>query len=262
MTAEGGHGLDTHTPGGGVGGSRRGHRRRLGDVVAGRRRYAGRGHAAARHRGYGARRVTATTTATANTTGADAAAQAPRPPRLPRDFRGRGKWIVRDLGITVPFTWEGRDGDSRMVAGGPQYPIWFTNLIHRGALYTLTYKWPGLTEHPCSRIPGFDLETLNRKLGTARFVGREILQGNPNRYVNHWRVGVVVPQLPPGKFLRFPPTLGDIYVDQRDRGTFWQVLQFGIQNPYDPELDEWLVMDTFEHRPGRVTLPARCSPPV
>lgn len=192
---------------------------------------------------------------------ASAVSPAPRPPRLPRDFRGKGRWIVRDLGITVPFTWEGRNGDSQMVAGGPQYPIWFTNLIYRGSLYTLTYKWPGLTEHPCSQIPGFDLGRLNQALRGARFVGREILQRSPARYVNHWRVGVVLPELPPGNHLRFPLALGDIYVDQKDRGTFWQVLQFGVQNLYDPALDEWLVMNTFEHRPGTVRLPPRCSPP-
>ncbi|MFG1857155.1 hypothetical protein ACGFJT_35340 [Actinomadura geliboluensis] len=182
----------------------------------------------------------------------------PRPPQLPHNFQGTGKWIVRDLGITVPFTWTGRDGDSQMVAGGPQYPIWFTNLIYRNSLYTLTYKWPGLNDHECSRIPGFNLNTLNQKLRTARFVGREILQSNPQRHVNHWRVGVVVPQLPPGKFLRFPIALGDIYVDQRDPATFWQVLQFGVQNLYDPELDEWLKMNTFKHTPGRVRLPDQC----
>lgn len=183
----------------------------------------------------------------------------PPPPRLPRDFRGRGTWIVRDLGITVPFTWEGRNGDSQMIAGGPRYRIWFTNLIYRGTLYTLTYKWPGVFLHPCSRFPGFDLNQLNQGLRGSRFVGREILQGSPNRYVNHWRVGVVVPTLPSGAFPRLPLALGDVYVDQHDRGTFWQVLQFGIQNLYDPELDEWLVMRTFEHRPGVVTLPRRCS---
>lgn len=185
----------------------------------------------------------------------------PPPPRLPRDFRGKGKWIVRDLGITVPFSWQGRNGDSQMVAGGPQYPIWFTNLIYRGTLYTLTYKWPGLTEHPCSRIPGFDLQQLNRILESSRFVGRETLERNPRRHVNHWRVGIVVPDRPPGDYLRFPLALGDIYVDQRNRGTFWQVLQFGVQNLYDPELDEWLKMDTFEHKPGKVTLPRRCAQP-
>ncbi|MFC9825392.1 hypothetical protein ACFWG6_32715 [Streptomyces erythrochromogenes] len=39
------------------------------------------------------------------------------------------------------------------------------------------------------------------------------------------------------------------------------MLQFGVQNLYDPEPDEWLVMDTFEQRPGTVALPARCEPP-
>ncbi|WP_034263503.1 hypothetical protein [Actinospica robiniae] len=183
----------------------------------------------------------------------------PAPPRLPRDFRGKGTWIVRDLGITVPFTWEGRDGDSQMTAGGPRYPIWFTNLIYRGSLYTLTYKWPGPVSHACSRIPGFGLTQLNDALRGARFVGSEILQGSADRRVNHWRVGVVVPKRPPGSFLRLPLALGDVYVDQDDRGTFWQVLQFGVQNLFDPQLDEWLQMRTFDHRPGVVDLPRRCA---
>lgn len=148
-----------------------------------------------------------------------------------------------------------------MTAGGPQYPIWFTNLIYHDTLYTLTYKWPGLNEHPCSRIPGFNLEALNQGFEDARFVGPETLRRTPHRHVNHWRVGVVFPELPPGNYPRLPLALGDIYVDEHDRGTFWQVLQFGVQNLYDPELDEWLVMDTFEHRPGTVTLPRRCEPP-
>jgi hypothetical protein len=185
----------------------------------------------------------------------------PRPPRLPRNFRGKGKWIVRDLGITVPFTWEGKNGNSQMIAGGPQYPIWFTNLIYKNNLYTLTYKWPNLNVHPCSKIPGFNLRTLNQALKKSRFVGRETLDLNRQRRVNHWRVGLVLPKRPPGLFLRFPIALGDIYVDQRNRGTFWQLLQFGLQNLYDPELDEWAKMDTFEHKPGTVTLPARCSQP-
>ncbi|MCX5441308.1 hypothetical protein OHB53_08795 [Streptomyces sp. NBC_00056] len=100
---------------------------------------------------------------------------------------------------------------------------------------------------------------MNQALRGARFVGPEILQHHPDRHVNHWRVGVVLPKRPPGNFLRFPLALGDIYVDQKDRGTFWHVLQFGVQNLYDPELDEWLVMDKFEHKPGTVMLPPRCS---
>jgi hypothetical protein len=102
---------------------------------------------------------------------------------------------------------------------------------------------------------------LNGLLRGARFVGPEILQGSRNRRVNHWRIGVVVPKLPPGNFLRLPLALGDVYVDQDDRSTFWQVLQFGVQNLYDPQLDEWLVMNTFERKPGVVTLPRRCPPP-
>ncbi|MFD2079141.1 hypothetical protein [Actinopolymorpha cephalotaxi] len=145
-----------------------------------------------------------------------------------------------------------------MVAGGPQYPIWFTNLIYHNTLYTLTYKWPGLTVHTCSKIPGFSLETLNGLLAGSRFVGPEILQRKQLRYVDHWRVGIVVPQLPPGLWPRLPIALGDIYVDQRDRTTFWELLQFGLQNLYDPQLDEWAQMNTFEHRPGRVSLPRRC----
>jgi hypothetical protein len=203
--------------------------------------------------------IAATPTATA----AAKSSSAPPPPQLPRNFQGTGEWIVRDLGITVPFTWRGRDGDSQMVAGGSRYPIWFTNLIYRGTLYTVTYRWPGLTDHPCSQIPGvFNLRTLNRALRGSRFVGREILRGRPRRYVNHWRVGLVLPQLPPGNQLRFPLALGDIYVDESDPGTFWQVLQFGVQNLYDPELDEWLRMDTFRREPGRVRLPRRCQPPA
>src|SRR5262249_36089356 len=118
-------------------------------------------------------------------------ARTPEVPRIPLDFRGTGRYIVRDLGVNVPFTWQGRGGDSQMIAGGPQYPIWFTNLIYRGSLYTLTYKWPNLPpDHPCSKIPGFNLTTLNGFLTTARFVGREIVRVvNRRRAVNHWRGG-------------------------------------------------------------------------
>lgn len=50
------------------------------------------------------------------------ASPTPPPPRLPRDFRGKGKWIVRDLDITVPFTWEGKDGNSQMTAEARSTP--------------------------------------------------------------------------------------------------------------------------------------------
>jgi hypothetical protein len=37
------------------------------------------------------------------------------------------------------------------------------------------------------------------------------------------------------------------------------VLQFGLQNLFDPQLDEWFMMTTFSRRPGRVTLPVNCA---
>jgi hypothetical protein len=190
----------------------------------------------------------------------------PRPPRLPADFQGRGRYIVRDLGIDVPFTWQGRDGDSQMVAGGEEYPIWFTNLIYHNTLYTLTYKWPNIPlnpPRPCQKISGFfNRHLLNEKLKTARFVGPEILQGGKDRYVDHWRIGVVGGFTQPGEVPRFPIALGDVYVDQGAPSQWWQVLQFGFQNLFDPELDEWFRMTTFSHLPGQVTLPARCPPPT
>jgi hypothetical protein len=188
----------------------------------------------------------------------------PRPPRIPRDFRGRGRYIVRDLGVNVPFTWTGRDGDSQMVAGGARHPIWFTNLIYRDTLYTLTYKWPNipLNSHPCSRIAGFSRGVFNRFLSTSHFVGREILQGRGRRYVNHWRVSAVGGDTTPGEVFRFPIGQADFYVARGDRTRIWQVLHFGFQNLFDPDLDEWIRMRSFRHRPGKVALPPRCPPPA
>jgi hypothetical protein len=190
----------------------------------------------------------------------------PRPPQLPADFQGAGRYIVRDLGIDVPFSWQGRDGNSQMTAGGPEHPIWFTNLIYENTLYTLTYKWPNIPLYPprpCSKVPGFfNRQIFNDKLKTARFVGPETLQGEKDRHVDHWRVGVVGGSTVPGEQFRFPIALGDIYVDHRDPSQWWQVLQFGFQNLFDPELDEWFTMTTFEHRSGVVTLPDRCPPPT
>ncbi|MGO1539877.1 MAG: hypothetical protein ACTHW3_10970, partial [Leucobacter sp.] len=68
----------------------------------------------------------------------------PDPPQIPEDFTWTGRYQVPDLGIEVPFTWHGQDGDFQMVAGGEDYPIHFTNLIYEGELYILTYEWPGI----------------------------------------------------------------------------------------------------------------------
>jgi hypothetical protein len=96
--------------------------------------------------------------------------------------------------------------------------------------------------------------------------------------VNHFRAGVVwdaPPDLIPPTLvtpvggtpdanagsvpLRFPLMLGDFYVDRKDPTTFWQVLHFGLQNLYDKQLDEWIVMDTFQRGAGKVDLPEECA---
>ena len=41
-----------------------------------------------------------------------------------------------------------------------------------------------------------------------------------------------------------------------------EVLHFGLQNLYDPALDEWIVMDSFDkNRLGEINLPGVCDPP-
>ncbi|HEX5821654.1 MAG TPA: hypothetical protein VFY30_07795 [Solirubrobacterales bacterium] len=40
--------------------------------------------------------------------------------------------------MNVPFTWRGSGGNSQMIAGGENYPIYFTNLIFGNSLYTIT----------------------------------------------------------------------------------------------------------------------------
>jgi hypothetical protein len=189
----------------------------------------------------------------------------PSPPVLPANFQGQGRYIVADLHVNVPFSWQGSHGNSQMIAGGPQYRIWFTNVIYHGTLYTLTYKWPNIPldrHRRCDKIGAFSRQNFNDLLKTSRFVGREILQGSTYRYVDHWRAGVVLGSTRPGMAIRAPFTLGDIYVDQKDPSQWWQVLQFGFPNLFDPALDEWFTMTTFTHQPGQVTLPRQCPPPA
>lgn len=188
---------------------------------------------------------------------------APAPPRLPANFNGRGRYLVPDLGIDVPFGFRANRGNVKMVAGGRDYPIWFMNLIYGKRLYTVTYRWPGLVDRePCAPIPGrFTLKSLNGILARSMFVGKEILEGTPNRRVNHFRVAAVLPSLPPGSFVRLPFASADVYVDRGSPDTFRKVLHFGLQNLFDPALDEWFEMDTFRHTPGQVTLPRGCPSP-
>ena len=169
--------------------------------------------------------------------------ESPQRPQLPRDFRGVGRYIVPDLNENVPFTWQGKDGDSQMTAGGPKDRIWFENLIYRGTLYTITYEWPGLKEEEkakCVAFGGLDRDWLNGTLlKTSRYVGKEVLQGTPNRHVNHWRAGLVFLQdiqPDPGQplFPRIPAMVADIYVSQEDPTKWWKVLQFGVQTRLTP----------------------------
>lgn len=196
----------------------------------------------------------------------------PSPPQLPRNFRWEGRYVVSDLidpetgqmGINVPFTWHGNDGNIQMIAGSEKHPIYFTNLIYNNHLYTYTYKWPGLQPEflpplePCKPLIEFSLEDLNAFLATSRFVGPVILEDNKCRHVNHFRVGIVLPHFPSGFYPRFAISLADIFVDQNDPSKFWQVLHFGYQNIYDPELDEWIFINKMEDRPGKIKLPPVC----
>lgn len=177
--------------------------------------------------------------------------------------------MVPDLDVEVPFTWHGDDGNSQMIAGGEGDPIHFTNLIYDGVLYTLTYKWPDIPRHPCAAVGPFTRQDLNKALEGARFVGAETLEQKPPRRVDHFRVGVVyepppdvLPPIPGVGNIRIPLMSGDLYVDRADPTKFWQVLQFGIQNLYDPEQDEWIVIKTIDDAAGDVALPAECEAPT
>jgi hypothetical protein len=187
--------------------------------------------------------------------GDDVAAQPagkPKPPKLPRNFTGTGRYLVPDLNIDVPFTWNAKDGNTQMIAGGPRHRIWFTNLIYNGNFYTYTYKWPGIPPVACTPIEGATLAGLNKAFAASAYVGPEILQKEQPRAVEHWRLAVVPPNLP------LPLAEADIYVDQGDRTTLWQLLHFGLQNLYDPNLDEWIEMTSWKHKPGKVVLPKVC----
>lgn len=194
------------------------------------------------------------------------AAGSPPPPKLPKNFTWTGRYLVPDLDIDVPFTWHGDAGNMQMVAGSDDDPIHFTNLIYDGQLYTLTYTWPDIERRPCSPIGPFTVADLNTGLAGARFVGPEILEQPRRRRVNHFRAGVVIdvppeilPAIPGVGQLRLPLMSGDIYTDRRDPQKFWQVLQFGIQNLYDPDQDEWIVIDKISKRAGDVELPDECA---
>jgi hypothetical protein len=192
------------------------------------------------------------------------ATEPPAPPRLPRDFQWEGRYVVSDLGIDVPFTWHGRDGNLQMVAGDATSAIHFTNILVDGRLYTLTYRWPETVPPPsepkCVCLGRLTLDTLNACLATARHVGAEILKDQGRRHVHHFRLSVVLGEnaTKPDP-LRIPIMQGDFYVDSQDPSKPWKVLHYGLQNLLDPALDEWIIMESFADTPGEVTLPPACS---
>ena len=199
--------------------------------------------------------------------------QNPPPPKLPQNFRWSGRYIIPNLvdprtgevGINVPFSWHGDNGNVQMIAGSMEDPVFFTNLIYNGHLYTYTYKWPHLQPEllpplePCQPLRKITLQEFNTFLTTAYFVGPEILEGRRDRLVNHFRISIVEPTFPPGFYPRFPIALGDIYVDREDSCKFYKILHFGLQNIYAPGLDEWIVINKLEACAGEVTLPQACS---
>src|SRR5690606_29007099 len=130
-------------------------------------------------------------------------------------------------------------------------------------LYTLTYTWPGVPRMPCSHVGAFTLKELNAGFAEASFVGVETLHRDRDYTVHHFRSLSVI-DLPAelidgaatGLPLRIPLMAGDIYVDTDDPGKIRQLLHFGLQNLYDPNLDEWIMIENTEAEAAEVELPS------
>lgn len=145
------------------------------------------------------------------------AASMPAPPRVPRNFRWKGRYLVKDLGVDVPFSWQGKDGNLQMIAGSNgEDAIYFTNVLFDNELYTVTYRWPGIVlpdPVPCVCLGGLTLEKLNGCLSTSRYVGSEILADRSVKLANHFRISVVLgdTELKPDP-VRIPIMQGDFYM--------------------------------------------------
>jgi hypothetical protein len=96
---------------------------------------------------------------------------------------------------------------------------------------------------------------LNKFFATSRFVGRVILQERDLRFVNHFRATLVLSNGESGNHPRLALAQADLFVEQGDSTRFRQVLHFGYQNLYDPELDEWIIIDKIERGGGTFVLP-------
>ena len=59
--------------------------------------------------------------------------------------------------------------------------------------------------------------------------------------------------------IRVPLMAGDIYVDAGNSEQIRQLLHFGLQNLYDPNLDEWIFIEQSSTASGDVTLPDECT---
>lgn len=192
----------------------------------------------------------------------------PTRPLIPDNFKWTGYYVVPDLDVNVPFTWDGRDGNMQMTAGGENETIHFTNLIVDGQLYTLTYKWPKIPRMKCSHVGAFTVKELNEGFKKAAFVGRETLHDRGGGEVDHFRsVGVLDLPKPVMEALgqdtgeipvRLPLMAGDIYTDAGKPDQLRQLLHFGVQNLYDPNLDEWIVIEEHSGKAGKVELPKEC----
>ena len=189
--------------------------------------------------------------------------QDPAPPRLPANFRARGRWVVRSLGITVPVHLAQRERQQPDGRRGQALP----DLVCEPDL-----PQPALHAHlqvargrrpPLRPGPGL-LHPEHAQRGPARIAVRR-----PRGPAGQTRTAASTtggsasscPRLPPGNHLRFPIALADVYVGQGNRSRWWQLLQFGFQNLLDPELDEWGMLDRFRLEPAPVSLPNRCPPP-
>jgi hypothetical protein len=196
-----------------------------------------------------------------------------KPPQLRPNFIWHGQYIVSDLfdprtgkkGITVPMSWQGNNGNIQITAGNGDTPIYFTNLIYNNQLFTYTYKWPHLQapflpplESTCPVLEEFSLGDFNAILATSRFVGPATINGH---CTNHFRCSIVFPINPPGFYFRFPFALIDIFSDPHDPTKWYQVLHFGLQNIYDPALDEWIQVREFSFCPGVIIPLPPCTTP-
>jgi hypothetical protein len=151
-----------------------------------------------------------------------------------------------------------------MIAGGEDEKIHFTNLIYDDYLYTFTLKWPSVippdADDICLCLGKLSLEVLNGCLANSRYVGAEILLEEEERYVEHFRISVVLGESESKpNAVRFPFMEGDFYVDQEDSTKMWKVLHYGVQNLLDPALDEWAVMQKIENTPGEINFPDECQ---